>query len=82
MPTVACRVPGKHLRGGIRVPTIIRWPAKITGDSKLKVGSSTDGVDCSDWLPTFCELAGYPSLSALTAFPCPGVDGQGRSASS
>ena len=64
---------GSIYEGGIRVPTIIRWPAKITGDSKLKVGSSTDLiVDCSDWLPTFCELAGYPvplGLSGVSLAP-------------
>ena len=64
---------GSIYEGGIRVPTILRWPAKIRGDSKLKVGSSTDLiVDCSDWLPTFCELAGYPvplGLSGVSLAP-------------
>ncbi len=64
---------GSIYEGGIRVPTIMRWPAKITRDSKLKVGSSTDLiVDCSDWLPTFCELAGYPvplGLSGVSLAP-------------
>ena len=45
--------------GGIRVPTIMRWPAKITDQSALKRGTSTDLVmDVTDLLPTFCELAG------------------------
>ena len=49
---------GSIYEGGIRVPTIMRWPALITSDSKLKAGASTDIVlDCSDLLPTFCELA-------------------------
>ena len=49
---------GSIYEGGIRVPTIMRWPAAITSDSKLKAGTSTDMVlDCSDLLPTFCELA-------------------------
>ena len=40
------------------MPTIMRWPALITTDSILKAGTSTDMVlDCSDLLPTFCELA-------------------------
>ena len=52
---------GSIYEGGIRVPTIIRWSEKITHQSKLKKGSSTDLVmDCSDLLPTFCELAGVP----------------------
>jgi adhesin HecA-like repeat protein len=52
---------GSIYEGGIRVPTIVRWSDKITQKSKLKKGSSTDLVmDCSDLLPTFCELAGTP----------------------
>ena len=52
---------GSIYEGGIRVPTIIRWSDKITHKSKLKKGSSTDLImDCSDLLPTFCELAGVP----------------------
>jgi hypothetical protein len=52
---------GSIYEGGIRVPTIMRWPKKITQKSKLKKGTSTDLVmDCSDLLPTFCELAGAP----------------------
>ena len=52
---------GSIYEGGIRVPTIMRWSDKITQQSKLKKGSSTDLVmDCSDLLPTFCELAGVP----------------------
>ena len=39
--------------GGIRVPTLMRWPGKI------EAGSSTDQIiDVTDLLPTFCELAG------------------------
>ena len=64
---------GSIYEGGIRVPTIMRWPAKITADSKLKLGSSTDLiVDCSDMLPTFCELAGTPvplGLSGVSLAP-------------
>jgi arylsulfatase A-like enzyme len=45
--------------GGIRIPTIMRWPARITRQSALKAGSSSDRViDVTDLLPTFCELAG------------------------
>ena len=64
---------GSIYEGGIRVPTIMRWPDKITRDSKLKVGSSTNLiVDCSDLLPTFCELAGAPvplGLSGVSLAP-------------
>lgn len=49
---------GSINEGGIRVPTIMRWPKMITPNSKLKRGSKTSFVmDCSDLLPTFCDLA-------------------------
>ncbi|QND54296.1 sulfatase-like hydrolase/transferase [Phyllobacterium sp. 628] len=50
------------LEGGIRIPALIRWPAKIAG------GRTTDQIAMSmDWLPTLLEAAGgvadstYPS---------------------
>ncbi len=44
---------GSLYEGGIRVPTIVRWPGKIAA------GSETDFVSgFEDWLPTFAELAG------------------------
>jgi arylsulfatase A-like enzyme len=53
---------GRIHEGGIRIPTIMRWPARITADSALKVGTSSNRVmDVSDLLPTFCELAGAPT---------------------
>jgi len=59
---------GKIEEGGIRVPTILRWPARIHRHSPLKAGSSTDRVlDVTDLLPTFCELAGIE--------PPVGIDG-------
>jgi hypothetical protein len=73
---------GSIYEGGIRVPTIMRWPDKITRDSKLKVGSSTDLiVDCSDLLPTFCELAGGPvpfGLSGVSIAPTLKGEGEQR----
>lgn len=54
-------VKGRIEEGGIRIPTIMRWPAKITANSKLKAGTSSERViDVTDLLPTFCELAGVP----------------------
>ncbi len=42
--------------GGIRVPTIARWPGRI------KPGSVTDHVSAFwDWLPTFAEILGVRS---------------------
>ena len=71
---------GSIYEGGIRVPTIMRWPDKITRDSKLKVGSTTDLiVDCSDLLPTFCELAGVPVPLGLSGVSiAPTLTGQGE----
>ncbi|MFT4557983.1 MAG: hypothetical protein ACI92S_003357, partial [Planctomycetaceae bacterium] len=53
---------GSVYEGGIRVPLIMRWPAKITASSALKAGTTTDRVvDITDLLPTFCDLAGTPT---------------------
>ena len=53
---------GKIQEGGIRVPLVMRWPAKITADSKLRAGTDCEKiVDVTDLLPTFCELAGVPA---------------------
>ena len=50
---------GSIQEGGIRVPTIMRWPARITATAKLKAGTNSNHVvDITDLLPTFCELAG------------------------
>lgn len=43
---------GDVYEGGIRVPTLVRWPAR------LKPGKVTAPVHISDWMPTFCALAG------------------------
>ncbi len=52
---------GKIQEGGIRVPLVMRWPAKITSESTIPAGTSCDMVvDVTDLLPTFCELAGAP----------------------
>ena len=49
---------GQIYEGGIRVPTLVRWPLKISAASKLKPGTNSDQIiDVSDWLPTFCDLA-------------------------
>ena len=46
---------GQLYEGGIRVPTIVSWPGK------LKAGKCTSPVHVSDWMPTFCALAGHVS---------------------
>ena len=43
---------GSLYEGGIRVPTIARWPSKLTADSKFDLP-----VCVIDWMPTFCALA-------------------------
>lgn len=61
-------VKGRIQEGGIRVPLVMRWPARINDASDWKAGTSTDMVvDVTDLLPTFCQLAG-------TAAPL-GIDG-------
>ncbi|QDT02003.1 Arylsulfatase precursor [Rubripirellula lacrimiformis] len=52
---------GMIQEGGIRVPFLMRWPAKISTNTVLKAGTDSDMVvDVTDLLPTFCELAGVP----------------------
>lgn len=43
---------GTVYEGGIRVPTIVRWPGRI------EPGVSDIPVQITDWMPTFCSLAG------------------------
>lgn len=46
--------------GGLRVPTIVRWPGRIPA------GAVTDApVINTDWLPTLLDLAGQPIPSGL-----------------
>ncbi len=50
---------------GIRVPTIARWPAGITGATKDENAIAELALPSGnwDWLPTFAELAGVPAPS-------------------
>jgi len=41
--------------GGLRVPTIVRWPGKIPSGHTIKSPSIS-----YDWMPTFVEMAGLP----------------------
>ena len=41
--------------GGVRMPTLVRWPAAIPANSVSNAASQFH-----DWLPTFCEVAGVP----------------------
>jgi arylsulfatase A-like enzyme len=44
---------GSVYEGGIRVPTLVRWPGNVP------VTSSAEPVHITDWMPTFCRLSGY-----------------------
>jgi len=44
---------GEVYEGGIRVPTLVSWPGK------LRQGTFDGVAHISDWMPTFCALAGF-----------------------
>ena len=44
---------GDVYEGGTRVPTIVSWPARV------KPGRVDSPVQITDWMPTFCSIAGY-----------------------
>jgi arylsulfatase A-like enzyme len=44
---------GNVYEGGTRVPTLAYWPGRI------KPGKADDLTCIVDWMPTFCQLAGY-----------------------
>ncbi len=44
---------GDLYEGGIRVPTLVSWP------SMLKPGKIATPLHITDWMPTFCTLAGW-----------------------
>jgi arylsulfatase A-like enzyme len=70
---------GDLYEGGIRVPALVSWPAK------LRAGKMSAPMQIVDWMPTFCALAGYqptrdlkwdgvnvwPQISALAAKASP-----------
>ena len=46
---------GSLYEGGVRVPTIVRWPGKV------EPGSTSDRISgFEDWLPTLAEISGVP----------------------
>ncbi len=57
------RLPGNNLplrgkkgdvyEGGTRVPTLVSWPGRV------RAGRQATPVHITDWMPTFCGLAGY-----------------------
>lgn len=53
-------VKGDILEGGLRVPTIVRWPNKITGatNDENNIHEVEYASGTWDWMPTFAEIAG------------------------
>jgi arylsulfatase A-like enzyme len=70
---------GSVYEGGIRVPTIMKWPAMIHAKSEFKKGSQEQKVMCvSNLLPTFCELAGVERPLGLDGVSmAPSLTGKG-----
>jgi len=66
---------GTMYEGGIRVPGVIEWPARIRRPRASKVNSVT-----TDMFPTLCELAGQPlpnrPLDGISLVPL--IDGKMR----
>ncbi len=71
---------GKIQEGGIRVPMMMRLPANFAKKSLLKAGTSTDlVVDVTDFLPTFCELAGVEAPLGIDGVSlAPTLSGRGH----
>ncbi|MYA31831.1 MAG: sulfatase [Gammaproteobacteria bacterium] len=61
---------GSLYEGGIRVPTIVRWPAAIHPGTR-----SVATVSSVDWLPTFADLAGV-DLANVNFPPTQILDGR------
>jgi arylsulfatase A-like enzyme len=64
---------GTMYEGGVRVPGVIEWPARLQEPRVSNVNSVT-----SDMLPTLCELAGQPlpdrPLDGISLIPL--IDGE------
>ncbi|MFC4991734.1 sulfatase-like hydrolase/transferase [Rubritalea tangerina] len=60
--------------GGVRMPTLVRWPAKVAAGSLSEHPSQFH-----DWMATFCELAGVaePALSDGVSL-VPSLTGEGE----
>lgn len=51
---------GDPYEGGTRVPTVLCWPGKIVAGTVCETP-----IHITDWMPTFCNLAGYQQNSDL-----------------
>lgn len=62
------------LEGGVRVPTIVRWPGQVPENSVVDVPSIS-----YDWLPTFTDAAGLPAPANTDGVSLlPSLTGNGR----
>ena len=60
--------------GGVRIPTIVRWPSMIQAGSE-----STAPSQFHDWMATFCDLSGIPAPAASDGVSMvPTLTGQGE----
>ena len=60
--------------GGVRMPTIVRWPSMIQAGSE-----STAPSQFHDWMATFCDLSGIPVPAASDGVSMvPTLTGQGE----
>jgi arylsulfatase len=60
---------GSLYEGGVRVPTIVKWPGRVTAGTKSDFVSGFE-----DWLPTLLEIAGAEEavpevLNGISLFP-------------
>jgi hypothetical protein len=59
--------------GGLRVPTVVRWPGTVAGG-----GASTVPSSFPDWMATFAEAAGVPAPARCDGVSLlPALTGQG-----
>lgn len=60
--------------GGVRMPTIARWPARIPGNHVVRDPSAS-----YDWLPTFTDAAGVPAPARTDGVSLlPSLTGRGK----
>ena len=62
--------------GGVRMPTMVRWPAVIQAGSE-----STAASQFHDWMATFCDLSGVPAPAVSDGVSMvPTLTGKGKQA--
>ena len=62
--------------GGVRMPTLVRWPSVVTAGSESDAASQFH-----DWMATFCDLSGVPTPAVSDGVSIvPTLTGQGKQA--